>query len=33
VGIVEREDGSRRWKLVDPLLARWLRERYATRSL
>lgn len=33
LGIVEREEGSRRWKLVDPLLARWLRERYATRSL
>jgi hypothetical protein len=33
LGIVEREPGSRRWRLVDPLLARWLRERYATRSL
>lgn len=33
LGIVEREDESRRWRLVDPLLARWLRERYATRSV
>jgi hypothetical protein len=33
LGIVEREPTSRRWRLVDPLLARWLRERYATRSI
>jgi hypothetical protein len=32
-GIVEREGDSRRWRLVDPLLGRWLRERYSTRSL
>jgi hypothetical protein len=32
-GVVERDPESRRWCLVDPLLARWLRERYATRSL
>lgn len=33
LGIVERDEVSRRWRLVDPLLARWLRERYPTRWL
>ena len=31
-GVVERDPDSRRWRLVDPLLGRWLRQRYATRS-
>ncbi len=33
LGIVERVDGGRRWRLVDPLLTRWLKERYATRAV
>lgn len=30
-GIVERDPVTKEWRLVDPLLARWIRERYATR--
>jgi len=32
LGIVERDADTRTWRLVDPLLARWIRERYATRT-
>jgi hypothetical protein len=33
VGVVERDPTSKQWRLVDPLMSRWIRERYATRAL
>lgn len=33
LGVVERDVDTKEWRLVDPLLSRWIKERYATRSL